>query len=464
MQKSPKFIDSHAHLSSEKYEHDIEDVLSRSWEAGLEFIINIGSGYGLDGNVRALDLARKDPRIFATVGIHPHDAGSVIPSHYDELRALASDPKVVAIGETGLDYFHKHSSPEVQREVFRRSLEMARLVDKPVVIHDRDAHDDVIAVIKDVGISERGGVFHCFSGDLRFAEEVLSMGFLISIPGIVTFDNASTLQEVASVVPLEKMLIETDCPFLAPAHHRGKRNEPAFVTLVAEKIAKLKSLSVADVARVTSLNARRLFSLPGSEVERSIAYVIRNSLYLNITNGCNLACKFCPKFIDFEVKGHYLKLDHEPDVDEVFRSIGQPEAYNEVVFCGYGEPTRRIELVKVIAERMKQCGVKRVRLNTDGLANLFYGRNVLPELTGLIDSISISLNAPNAEFYAKVCPSKYGEAAYGAVCDFIVEAKKFIPEVVASVVTVPGQDVQACEARAKELGVPLRVREYMNVG
>lgn len=459
-----RFVDTHAHLASSEFDEDRDDVLDRAWKAGLEHIIVVGAGEGLDGNRRAVELAHSDPRLYAVVGIHPHDAKDATEDWLLGIEKLASDDKAVAIGEIGLDYHHRHSPAEDQRDIFRRLLSMAHKVQKPVVIHDREAHDDVWGIVQEAGVPGSGGVFHCFSGDVSFARRVVCAGFYVSIPGVVTFRKASTIHEVVANVPLERILLETDCPYLAPEPYRGRRSEPAYVREIAERVAAIKRLSVEDVARVTTLNAKRLFDLPGAEMIPQIAYQIRNSLYLNITNRCNLACRFCPKHTDYEVKGHYLKLEREPDVEEIFRSIGQPEGYDEIVFCGYGEPTLRLEILKVIAGRMKECGVKKIRLNTDGLANLVYGRDILPELAGLIDAVSVSLNASDSKIYLKHCPSKFGERAYDAVCDFIAEAKKRIPEVVATVVALPDLDVEACRKKADKLGVPLRVREYMNVG
>lgn len=462
--KRATLIDTHAHLAFPEFDADRQEVLARAWEAGLSAIIAIGAGAGLAGNRQAIELARTDGRLFATAGVHPHDAAQMDGAWMHELEAMARDEKVVAVGEIGLDYHHRHSPPEVQRERFRELLALAHRVDKPVVIHDREAHEDVWRIIEEVGVPKRGGVFHCFSGDRAFAERIVAAGFCISIPGVVTFKKARELQEVVAAIPLERMVLETDCPYLAPEPHRGSRNEPARVREIAAAVARIKGLSEEDVARVTTLAAARLFSLPGAELLPDIAYQIRNALYLNITNRCNLACRFCPKFVDYEVKGYYLRLPHEPDVDQIFLAMGQPEHYEEVVFCGFGEPTLRFEVVKVIAQRMKERGVARVRLNTDGLANLVYGRNVLPELAGIIDAVSVSLNAPDAESYVRSCPSRHGAAAYDALCAFIVEAKLHIPEVTATVVALPSLDLEACRRKAAELGVPLRVREYMNVG
>ena len=459
-----EFIDTHAHLTFPQFAKDQDEVIKRAWDAGIAQIVLVGAGEGIEGNRAAMELARTDPRFFATVGIHPHDAAKMQDSWVRLVEEMAHDEKVVAIGEIGLDYHHHHAGVEVQMHRFRQLLKVAHRADKPVVIHDRDAHEDVWRVVEDVGAPPAGGVFHCFSGDLKFAKRVVKNGFHISIPGIVTFPNAGDLKEVVAGIPLERIVIETDCPYLSPVPHRGKRNEPAYMLETAREIARIKKLAIEDVARVTTLNARRLFNLPGAELEPRIAYRIRNSIYLNITNRCSMACTFCPKFTDYEVKGYYLRLDHEPDVEQIFQAVGQPERFDEVVFCGYGEPTLRLEVLKVIAKRMKERGVKRVRLNTDGLANLVYGRNVLPEIQGLIDSISISMNAPDAGTHSSICPSKFGSKAYEAVLEFISEAKRYIPEVVVTAVALPGLDVEACRKKANDIGVLFRVREHMNVG
>ncbi len=459
-----RLIDTHAHLTFPDFEKDRDEVIARARDAGVEYILTIGSGQGMEGNRQAIELAGADEHIFATVGIHPHDAASCTGEWLSEFIQFIQHEKVVAIGEAGLDYYHKHSTPEAQEHCFRGQLKLAHQYHKPIIVHDREAHDDVWRIIQEEGVPERGGVFHCFSGDLAFAEKLVDAGFYLSFNGIVTFPNAHALQGVASLIPLERILLETDCPFLAPQQHRGKRNEPAYLPDVASVIAGVKDLDPTDVGRVTTLNAKRLFGLPGADVEPRIAYRIRNALYLNITNRCNLACTFCPKYGKFEVKGHCLKLTREPDIEQIFQAMGHPQGYDEVVFCGFGEPTKRLELVKAVAKRMKDEGVKRVRLNTDGLANLVYGRDITEELASVIDAVSVSLNAQDAATYARLCPSPYGEKAYGAVKEFIRAAKKHIPEVVATAIDLPDVDLEACRRVADELGVKFRARDYVHLG
>jgi TatD DNase family protein len=259
------------------------------------------------------------------------------------------------------------------------------------------------------------------------------------------------------------MLVETDAPYLTPVPYRGTRNEPAYVRLTAERVAALKGLSLEDVGRITTLNAQRLFGIGAEPESGVIAYKIRNSLYLNITNRCSNRCSFCAKFNDFTVKGHKLVLDHEPTYLEVMDAIGDPTGCDEVVFCGYGEPLLRLDLLKDVARDLKAMGMK-TRINTDGQANLVYGRNILPELAGLIDTISVSLNAADADTYGRLCGTPFGADGFDAVCAFLREAPAHIPHVVASAVTVPGLDIEAVERLARELGVEFRMREFAEVG
>jgi TatD DNase family protein len=289
------------------------------------------------------------------------------------------------------------------------------------------------------------------------------MGFYISISGTVTFPNNEALREVVHGVKIEHLLLETDCPYLAPVPHRGKRNEPAYTRLTAEKVAELKGLSLEDVARITTLNAQRLFRIGQAGQSARIAYRIRDSLYLNITNRCSNHCSFCAKFDDFTVKGHFLRLEHEPDAAEVLSAVRQYSGYDEVVFCGYGEPLIRLDLVREVAAALKREGT-RIRVNTDGQANLVHGRNILPELAGLVDVVSVSLNAADAATYSRLCNTPFGEGGFRAVCDFLTEAKRYIPVVTATAVTVPGLDIAAVRSLAESLGVAFREREYAEVG
>lgn len=252
-------IDTHAHLDLEDFDPDRETVIKRARGAGVERIITIG--IGPDECRRALEIARKHSFISAAIGMHPHNASMLDLAALDSLETNAADPNVVAIGEIGLDFFRNRSPREDQMRAFRAQLDLAEGLKLPVVIHDRDAHAETLQILREERPS-CAGVLHCFSGDAAMAHACIDLGFMISIPGTVTFKNASTLHEVVRTVGLEHLLIETDCPFLTPAPYRGKRNEPAYVRFVAEKIAEIKKTGVEDVIERTGANACRLFGLP----------------------------------------------------------------------------------------------------------------------------------------------------------------------------------------------------------
>ncbi len=456
------FIDTHAHLDGKEFQADFDAMIERAATAGVTRLISVGAD--IESSRKAAELTRHHDGIYCSVGVHPHDAERVTEKCYDIIRQLAVEtPKNIAIGEIGLDFYRDRSPRHIQEAVFRRFLIMASELSLPVIIHDRDAHEQVLRIVREEKSRGIRGVFHCFSGDLEMARECVDLGFYLSIPGTVTFPSNDQLRSVVRGIMMDHLLLETDCPYLAPVPYRGKRNEPSHLKITAEKVAELKGLSLEDVARITTRNAETLFGMGQKDQKAAIAYKIRNSLYLNITNRCSNRCSFCAKFTDFFVKGHFLKLDHEPSANEVMAAIGDPSGYDEIVFCGYGEPLLRLDLVREVAGRLKKKGC-RIRINTDGQANLVHGHNILPELTGLIDAISVSLNAADPETYDKLCATPFGKAGFTGVCDFLSEAKKYIPTVVASAVTVPGLDIQAVRRLAESLGVTFREREYADVG
>jgi TatD DNase family protein len=435
-------------------------MLKRADDAGVSSIIVVGTD--VESSQESVRLSEKYPQLYAAVGIHPHDAGRVSESCFDVIKTLAtSSNKVVAIGEIGLDFYRDRSPRDIQENVFRRFLRMAAELNKPVIVHDRDAHNRVMTILQEEPAIK--GVLHCFSGDAFMALKAVELGFKISIPGTISFPGNQSLRDVVGRVSIDHMLVETDCPYLTPVPHRGKRNEPAYVRLTAEKLAEVKGLTLEDVARISTKNACDLFGIGISNQSSKIAYQIRNSLYLNITNRCSNRCTFCPKFDDFTVKGHNLLLNAEPSFKEVIAAIGEPGLVDEVVFCGYGEPLIRLDLVKEVAIVLKQKGYK-IRVNTDGQANHVHGRNIVPELRGLVDSISVSLNAPDAETYSSICNTPFGSSGFASVCEFIRLAVVDIPNVSASAVTLPGIDIPACQRLAKSLGAEFRIREYAEIG
>lgn len=253
------YFDTHAHLDDRKYREDQDLVISRAKEAGLELIVNVG--YNIASARRTVELTKKYDLIYGTVGMHPHDAKDLDGDGLRELKRLAQEPKIVAIGESGLDYHYDHSPRDVQQRVFRRMIGLAQEVKLPIVIHDREAHEDVFRILREEKAEEVGGIFHCYSGSWPLAKEAIEMGFYISIAGPITFHNAKKTVEVVKEVPLEWLLIETDSPYLAPVPYRGKRNEPAHVVKVAEMIAQIKGLEVEEVGRVTTANGKRAYGI-----------------------------------------------------------------------------------------------------------------------------------------------------------------------------------------------------------
>ena len=252
-------IDTHAHLDGEAFLEDQEEVIARARANGVSTIINIG--FNNETIPSTMALAEKYDFIYAAVGWHPQDAKDMTDADFDRLRELCAHPKVVAIGEIGLDYYWDTSPKDVQHTVFRRQIRLARELGKPIIIHNRDAHDDVVRILREEKASEVGGIMHCYSGSWEIAKMCLDMNFYISFGGPVTFKNAKQPKEVLKQVPLERLLIETDSPYLCPDPFRGKRNESAYVKYVAEAAAALKEMPVEELAAITSANAKRLFGL-----------------------------------------------------------------------------------------------------------------------------------------------------------------------------------------------------------
>ena len=465
------FIDSHAHLNSEEYRSDLVEVLSRAQDAGVETIVVPGTT--VESSLEAIALSERYPNVYACVGIHPHDASKGSSDALEKIERMTEHTKVVAVGEIGLDYHYDFSPRDIQREVFEKQIGIAVRRNLPVVVHTRESQDETIAVVEravkanpgwraeessiHTRLPARRGVFHCFPGGPEDAQRVMELGFFVSYPGIVTFKNSPVIETLKSI-GYDHILLETDSPYLAPVPLRGKRNEPANVVLVAKKIAEVFDASVEDVARAARFNTKKLFNIGPFDPPR-IAYKLKNALYLNVTIRCNADCIFCDRKGEAIVKGHNLKIEKEPDVEEVLDAIGEPKNYEEIVFCGYGEPTIRLDVIKEVARWVKQKG-GRVRLNTDGHGNVINHRNIVPELVGIVDSVSISLNS--------IDPAQYGELMrldgvkyHSAMVEFARECVKQLPEVVMTVVGMQEIDIaSAWEFVQKNIGAEFRVRPY----
>jgi len=261
------WLDSHCHVGAGDFDADRDDVLARAWAGGVEALVAIGSGYGLAGHARALALAEADARVFATVGVHPHDAAELDAEGRERLVGWLARPRVVAVGECGLDYHYMRAPREVQREVLAWQLALARERGLPVSLHVRgdapDAFGELLELWRSEGRGALEGVLHCYTGTLEFARRALDAGLLVSFSGILTFKRDRGLRDVARALPLERLLVETDAPLLAPEGLRGRRNEPVHVAKVGAVLAELQGVAVEEVARATTRNARRLFRMPG---------------------------------------------------------------------------------------------------------------------------------------------------------------------------------------------------------
>lgn len=471
MTNKTKYIDSHAHLFSSNYRNDLSEVISRAEDVGVESIIVPATD--VKTSRESIELAEKYDAIYACVGIHPHDASKAKEGDIVEIENLSRHPKVVGIGEIGLDFFYDFSPRETQTKLYEDQIHIAVRRDLPIVVHTRDSIDEAVSIVENAiskhstwrqGNSNfRGtvpgarGVFHCFSGNDQHAWRLIRQGFYISFPGIVTFKQSPVIQTLEQI-GYDHLLLETDSPYMTPAPHRGKRNEPSNVIFIAEKISEIFDTSLEDVARTTVFNTKRLFSI-GPPAEPTIAYKLGNSLYLNITIRCNADCIFCDRKGEAIVKGHSLKITKEPTVEEIISAIGNPTQHDEVVFCGYGEPTIKLDVIKEVSSWVKANGGK-VRLNTDGHGNIINKRNIVPELVGLIDAVSISFNTSDPVQYGELMQID-GDKYHKAMIDFALECKKLLPKVIMTIVDMPEIDVEkARRVIENDLGLEYKARPY----
>ena len=259
MNENIYFIDSHAHLDAEQFDKDRDDLICSLEDNRIEKVVTIGDN--LENSRKAVKIAEKFPAVFSTIGVHPHYAKDFSDEIFFEFDELIKHPKVVAVGEIGLDYHYEFSKKEIQKKVFKRFIEYAVKSDKPVVIHNRDSDDDLLSILKESGINQFSGIIHCFQSDMDMVKKLLDYGFYISFSGLITFKNAENLRKIVAYVPLNRLLIETDSPYLAPEPKRGKRNEPAFVKYVAQKIAEIKNITLAEVAEQTIKNTRTVYKI-----------------------------------------------------------------------------------------------------------------------------------------------------------------------------------------------------------
>ncbi|MBU8922356.1 MAG: YchF/TatD family DNA exonuclease [Bacteroidales bacterium] len=453
-------IDSHAHMNMSQFRDDLSAVLERAALAGVGEILNVG--YDPASIEETIALVDKYPAIYAAVGIHPHHATDWNGYLEDRIKQFLLRRKVLAVGEIGLDYYRDLSPRDIQQDVFRRQIGLARQFGKPIIIHCREAFPDVIRIMKEEKAFEVGGIFHAFSGGEAEAGQVLDLGFLIGIGGPLTYPK-SILPAVAERLPSSSFVLETDCPYLPPQAYRGKRNEPAYVALVAEKLAAIRGVEIDDIARAAETNFRGMFH-GEKDVPVSVAYSLKKSIYINVTASCTNDCAFCTRFrSNNNLYGYNLNLLADPSVAEMVSAVGEamlPGDFREIVFCGYGEPTARLKALRETASKIGKHGLP-MRLNTNGQGNMINRRNIVPELEEYFSKVSISLNAQDRETYMRVCKPDMGEQAFDAVLDFVRAVAASRMDCTVTALDYPEVDLEATRVLVESIpGAKFKVRKY----
>ncbi|MFH1996136.1 MAG: TatD family hydrolase [Candidatus Omnitrophota bacterium] len=454
-------IDTHCHLDFKDFDKDRPEVIRRAKDAGVGALINVGST--VENSIASVRLSDQYENVYASVGIHPHDASSYGEDALEALRSLAKNtPKVIAIGEVGLDYYRNLSPKDKQAECLAGFARLSKELDKPLIIHSRDAMKETVAILEKETGGRLRGVMHCFSGNAEELERCLGLGLYVSFTCNATFKKAGGLREVIRRAPIERVLLETDAPFMSPEGKRGTRNEPANLVFLAETLAGLYGLSGNDIARITTHNANSLFRLGIKETQK-IVYPIRGALYLNITNRCTCDCVFCARSSSDFVKGHNLRLTGDPDLSEIMDQIEKAGRHKEAVFCGFGEPTLRLDIIKEVAKRLKLSGTK-VRLVTNGHGNSIHSRSIARELKGIVDKVSVSLNTESSKTYEAICRPSIGNDAYQAVVRFVEECVDAGIETEITCIDMTGVDIEKCREFASKMGASFRVRKLGAVG
>jgi TatD DNase family protein len=451
------FVDTHAHLFYKNFEGELDDVLQRAKDASVDYILVPATD--IETAKQTIELTKKYDFIYGAVGVHPHDTKDWDDSCIPVIEELAAEKKIVAIGEIGLDYYYDFSPRDKQIQAFREQIELALKLDLPIVIHNREADEDVMNIITSYAGSGLRAQFHCYNGTAEDALKLIKMHHYLSFTGNITFKNAESLRNVLSAATPEHLMLETDSPFMTPVPFRGKRNEPCYIKYVAEQAASVHKMAVEDIARITSLNAFKLFGI-GSKSDTSFTYRIHDSLYINVTNRCNADCIFCSRKEDAVISGYNLAMHKsgEPPAERYIQEIGDPKQYREIVFCGYGEPAIRWDVVKTVAAYVKQNGGK-TRLNTNGHGNFINKRDITPEMKGVIDTVSISFNATDAGEYARIM--KVDPAMYNEMITFSRLAKENGIKVVLTVVSIDEVEIEkARKIVTEDIGVEFRVRQY----
>jgi TatD DNase family protein len=458
------WIDSHVHLEDEAFAEDSGDVKTRALAAGVELMINAGSTR--EANCKILQNLPFDESMFAGMGLHPHEFPATADFYIDDLREQLSREKIVAVGEIGLDYhvFKGVPLPDMmaQQAAFRRQLRLARIFELPLIVHVREAYPDALRMLREEGPFPAGGVLHCYAGGPELLDEVMQMGFYIGVGGPVGYPSGDSVRLSVAAAPIDRIVLETDAPYLPPQSRRGLRNEPECIPEIARAVAGVRGVTLETLAGQTTANARRLFQLE-SAASDVWAYPLQNHMYVNLTNRCSANCIFCPRRVSRKLQAYDLTLKREPLAREIMFALGDVRKYSEVVFCGFGEPVLRLPVLLAVAREVKRQGVK-VRVNTNGHADLIYNRDILPDCLGLVDEWSVSLNSADPEQYDRLVKPASGPGALAAVKQFIARAAAAGFEVTTTAVELPEVDIRAVEALSQQLGARYRGRTPQRLG
>ncbi len=451
------FVDTHAHLFYDNFKEDLNEVIQRAKDNQIDYIIVPATD--LETAQTAINLSEKYDLIYTSVGVHPHETKDWNKNFLITLEELSSHEKVVAIGEIGLDYYYDFSPKDKQIEAFKDQIELAIKLGKPVIVHNRDSDKDMMDIISSYCSTDLKVQFHCFNASMSDAMDYIKMNHFISFTGNITYKKSEELRKILKVINVNHLLLETDSPFMTPVPFRGKSNEPSYIKNIVEQISKVKSLTSVEIGKITSINAFRLFGI-GEKPNTSYTYLLGNSLYINVTNCCNVDCTFCRRKSDPFIEGYYLgmKKSEEPDAEVYIKEIGDPKKYDEIVFCGYGEPTIRWEIVKTISKYVKENGGK-TRLNTNGHGNVINKKDITLEMKGLIDVVSISLNSTNSKQYSELMQTD--EDYFYHMIDFAKKSVQNVEKVVLSVVDLDEVEIEKAKKIAEEeIKAEFRVRHY----
>ena len=418
-------IDSHCHLNLEHFEDDRDITVARAVSDGVTAFMNIG--YDRSSIRQTLELLEQYPFMFAAAGVHPHDAASYTPELDAEVRAALEHPRVVAVGEIGLDFYRDIAPRETQTDVFRKMIALSREKHKPIVIHCRDAFNEVIQTLIDEGGTYHG-IFHAFSAGDAEARSVFQLGFHIGIGGVITYKNAR-LADTVAMLPIEKLVIETDSPYLTPHPWRGKRNEPAFVAHVVRTIARVKNMTVAEVDRITTQNYLDAMGLGPGALPPPV-YKIGDEVYIQ-------GAAATPS-----------------DLDPI-----APDGITEAILTGVVDPLENLENTLAISTLARERGW-RVRVNSSGFANQAAGRDVTKELAGIVDEIDVTLFGVNAKQHDELAYPTVGSEGWEVMRDFVRCSVASGIETVCEFVAVPGFDPEPCREFARSLGARYDIRMY----